>query len=284
MIMNEMNYKEAFQFGVSELEKVDIIDAKIDARLLLEEICGTNRNDLYVRPNRPLSEEEKNKYLLWIEQRKRHIPLQHITGKQEFMGLDFKVNEHVLIPRQDTELLVEEALKHIHSGMRILDIATGSGCILISLLKYSNSCEGLGVDIDMSALTVAKENAKKLDSSATFIQSNLFEHVEGTFDVIVSNPPYIRTDVVDTLMPEVLLHEPRIALDGREDGLYFYRKIISEAKNYAHAETYLLFEIGFDQGEAVSKLLEEEGYIEIEVLKDYAGLDRVVKAMVSWEI
>lgn len=280
--MNEMNYKEAYQFGVSELEKVNIVDAKIDARLLLEEVCGTNRNDLYVRPERVLTEEERNMYLSWIERRKSHVPLQHITGKQEFMGLEFKVNEHVLIPRQDTELLVEESLKYIHSGMRILDIATGSGCVLISLLKFSNAGEGIGVDIDFSALEVARENACRLDSSAKFIQSDLFEQVEGEFDIIVSNPPYIRTDVVHTLMPEVLEHEPRIALDGKEDGLFFYRKIIKEAKEYAHPETHLLFEIGFDQGEAVAQLLKEEGYIEIQVLKDYAGLDRVVKAMVSW--
>jgi release factor glutamine methyltransferase len=282
MIMKKMTYKEAYEFGVSELEDVNIEDAKIDSRFLLEEICDTNRNDLYVHPDRILSEDERQKYLSWIKIRKNHIPLQHILGKQEFMGLEFRVNEHVLIPRQDTELLVEEALKHIHGGMRILDICTGSGCILISLLHYTNSCQGIGVDISEEALEVANDNAKRLNSTATFIESDLFDKVEGKFDVIVSNPPYIRSDVVDTLMPEVLEHEPRLALDGREDGLYFYRKIIKEAKTYAHAETYLLFEIGYDQGEAVSKLLEEEGYIEIQVLKDYAGLDRVVSAMVAW--
>lgn len=280
--MKKMTYKEAYEFGISELEEVSIEDAKIDSRFLLEEVCDTNRNDLYVHPDRILSEDERQKYLSWIKIRKNHVPLQHILGKQEFMGLEFKVNEHVLIPRQDTELLVEEALKYIHGGMRILDICTGSGCILISLLHYTNDCQGIGVDISEDALEVANENAKRLNSTATFIESDLFDKVEGKFDIIVSNPPYIRSNVVDTLMPEVLEHEPRLALDGREDGLYFYRKIIKEAKTYAHAETYLLFEIGYDQGEAVSKLLEEEGYIEIQVLKDYAGLDRVVSAMVAW--
>lgn len=282
MIMNEMNYRQAYEKGVSLLEEAQIMDAKIDARYLLEDVCNTSRNDLYAHPDRILSEEEVCTYLSKIECRKKHTPLQHILGKQEFMGLEFMVNEDVLIPRQDTELLVEEALKHIHGGMRILDVCTGSGCILLSLLKYANDCHGIGVDIDQKALAVASKNSTNLNIEASFIESDLFEQVEGEFDLIVSNPPYIRTDVIKTLAPEVAEHEPMLALDGKEDGLFFYRKIVKEAKIYTHAESYLLFEIGYDQGQAVTELLRDEGYIEIEVVKDYAGQDRVVKAMLPW--
>lgn len=280
--MIEMTYKEAYKKGLNELLEVKIEDAKIDARLLLEAICETNRNDLFARGDRIIDEQLLIKYFDWIAMRKKHIPLQHITGKQEFMGLEFSVNNDVLIPRQDTETLVEEALKHTHDGMRILDLATGSGCVLISLLQYTNACEGIGVDIDSKALKVAKENAKKLESNAQFIQSDLFENVHGIFDVIVSNPPYIRTEVLNSLMPEVIKYEPKLALDGKEDGLFFYRKIAQQVQKYTHKESYILFEIGHDQGVDVSAILKEEGFVEIKVMKDYCGLDRVVSAMVPW--
>jgi release factor glutamine methyltransferase len=283
MIMTEMTYKACYEKGYQELMDAKIVDAKNDARILLEIVCNTKRHDLFAHPDRIVIPACVAQYFSYISIRKTHKPLQYIVGKQEFMGLEFLVNEHVLIPRQDTETLVEEALKHIHDGMKILDVATGSGCVLISLLNYTNSCEGIGVDIDQSALEVAKENATRLKSSAVFLKSDLFEQVEGIFDVIVSNPPYIKTKVLPSLMPEVLDYEPLLALDGKEDGLFFYRKIIKESKKYMHKESYLLFEIGFDQAKEVSTLLEEEGFIEIKVTKDYAGLDRVVSAMVPWE-
>ena len=205
-------------------------------------------------------------------------PLAYILGEWEFHGLPLYVNEHVLIPRQDTEILVEEVLKELHDGMRILDMCTGSGCILISLLRYSNDCVGVGADISEKALLVAGENGKKLlgDHDVKWIHTDLFEKVEGKFDRIVSNPPYIRSQVIDTLMPEVREHEPLSALDGSEDGLIFYRKIIREAPKYLEYGGLLYFEIGYDQGEDVKCLMEEAGFIDVEVVQDYAGLDRVV--------
>ena len=186
------------------------------------------------------------------------------------------MNEHVLIPRFDTEILVEEVMKELHDGFSILDMCTGSGCILLSLLKYSNNCSGVGVDISENALAVAKENQKRLGLDASFVQSDLFEQITGKYDIIVSNPPYIRSDVIPTLMEEVRLHEPVLALDGTEDGLFFYRKIVKESTDYLNGGGWLFFEIGYDQGEAVKKLMEENGFKNVKVVKDYAGLDRVV--------
>lgn len=274
-----MNYQQCYEMGVARLAAADIAEAKLDARLLLEYICGTNRNDLLVHGDREVTKEQKDWYETAIAKRESRIPLQHITGEQEFMGLTFQVNEHVLIPRQDTEVLVEEAMRDMMDGMHILDMCTGSGCILISLLHYSNDCVGTGVDLSEQALLVAKENAEKIlgeKCSYSFIESNLFEKVEGIYDVIVSNPPYIQTKVIDTLMPEVRLHEPMMALDGSEDGLLFYRKIVEESRKHLRKEGRLLFEIGYDQGEAVKKLMEDGGFKEVKVIKDLAGLDRVV--------
>ena len=216
-------------------------------------------------------------FLQLIEKRAVHIPLQHLTGEQNFMGLDFLVNEHVLIPRQDTEILVEEIMRDLHDGIRILDMCTGSGCILLSLLHYSNDCSGVGVDVSEDALVVARQNADRLaEKQAVFIQSDLFEKVEGSFDLIVSNPPYIRSQEIAGLMPEVREHEPHLALDGKDDGLHFYREIIKGAMPHLKRGGQLFFEIGYDQGEAVQALLAANGYTEIAVVKDYAGLDRVV--------
>ena len=276
-----MNYRECFEKGKGALADAGIEEAALDARLLLEHICGTDRNTLLVHGDRTVSPEEEKQYLDAVERRSRRIPLQQITGQQEFMGLPFWVNSNVLIPRQDTEVLVEEVLKHTHDGMRILDMCTGSGCILISILHYSNDCEGLGVDISSPALEVAEENAERLLSgrtgvSARFLQSDLFEAVDGKYDILVSNPPYIRSAVVDTLMPEVKDYEPRIALDGEEDGRVFYRRILSDCKKNLKKGGMLFFEIGYDQAEAVKGMMEQAGFLEVTVKKDFGGLDRVV--------
>lgn len=271
-----MEYQEVYKWGVLQLQEAGIEEAGLDARLLLEDVCGTDRNDLLVHGEREVSEDKYESYAAAISKRKMHIPLQQITGYQEFMGLTFKVTPDVLIPRQDTEILVEEVMRYLHDGMRILDMCTGSGCILLSLLHYSNDCEGTGCDISKEALAVAKENAAMLSKEAAFIQSDLFEHVEGKYDFIVSNPPYIPTDVIPTLMEEVREHEPTEALDGREDGLYFYRKIIKEAGNFLCSGGMLFVETGFDQAGSVSRLMEEAGFSEVTVCRDFAGLDRVV--------
>lgn len=276
-----MTYRECYEQGCRTLQAAGIEEAALDARLLLEAVCGTDRNDLLVHGEQPVAPEAEEKYLNWIRQRAEHIPLQQLTGEQDFMGLTFNVNEHVLIPRQDTEILVEEVLKELHDGMRVLDMCTGSGCILLSLLHYSNDCEGLGVDLSAEALEVAGRNVLKVltpekAEHAHFLQSDLFEKVEGKFEIIVSNPPYIASAEVEKLMPEVRDHEPRMALDGTEDGLYFYRRIIEEAGKYLVSSGMLFFEIGYDQGQAVSELMRTEGYCEVQVVQDYAGLDRVV--------
>ncbi len=278
-----MKYRDLYNQGIEKLSSEKITDAKIDARLLLEYACETDRNTLFVNGDMEVSEEQVQIYFELIEKRGKHIPLQHLTGEQDFMGLTFKVNENVLIPRQDTECLVEIVLKHLHDGMKILDMCTGSGCILISLLHYSNDCVGVGVDLSEAALKVAAHNAAVLGSNGitdamdiTFLQSNLFEKVDGKFDIIVSNPPYIKTEVIKTLMPEVRNFEPMMALDGTEDGLYFYRRIIADAKKHLTRGGQLFFEIGYDQGEEVSDLMRENGYLDVEVAKDLAGLDRVV--------
>ena len=274
-----MNYRQVYELGKSRLEEADVAEAALDARILLEHVCGTSRNDLLVHGDREVAEAQIDQYIECISRRQSREPLQHITGVQDFMGLEFAVNEHVLIPRQDTEILVEEVMKDEFDGSRILDMCTGSGCILISLLHYSNWCKGVGVDISSAALAVAKENANKLlpeEKRPVFVESNLFEAVEGTFDIIVSNPPYIRTKVIENLMPEVKDYEPMQALDGYEDGLYFYRRIVEEAGEYLNKDGRLYFEIGHDQGAEVSELMKSAGYEQVRVVKDYAGLDRVV--------
>lgn len=219
-----MNYKDSYDWGRRILEAAGIQEADWDARLLLETICGTDRNTLLVHGERPLSREEESKYQDWIQKRAQHIPLQHLTGEQEFMGLTFLVNEHVLIPRQDTEILVEEVMREMTDGSRILDMCTGSGCILLSLLHYSNDCLGTGADLSREALAVARENARRLGIQACFLCSDLFDKIEDKYDIIVSNPPYIQTGVIGGLMDEVRLHEPLSALDGGEDGLVFTGK------------------------------------------------------------
>lgn len=271
-----MNYRKLYETGKDRLEKAGIQEAALDARLLLEEVCRTDRNTLLVHGDRAVTEEEETQFRIFIERRSTHEPLQQITGWQEFMGLRFSVTEDVLVPRQDTETLVEEVMRYLRDGMEILDVCTGSGCILLSLLRYSNGCRGIGCDISEKALAVAGQNAKELGISAQFIQSDLFESIEGRFEYIVSNPPYIRKDMIPTLMEEVRDHEPLIALDGGEDGLDFYRKITREATEHLYSGGMLFFEIGYDQGETVKLLMEEEGYEEVTVSQDLAGLDRVV--------
>lgn len=283
-----MTYGQFYEYGKQKLMAAGIDEAALDARLLLEYICHTDRNELIIHADRERSSMEEQFYKIVIEKRASRMPLQYITGEQEFMGLSFQVNAHVLIPRQDTEILVEEAMRYLGDGMRILDMCTGSGCILLSLLKYSNECEGVGIDISSDALRVAQENAQRLQLDATFLEGDLFLPLKNfksdktsdtLFDIIVSNPPYIETKVIDTLMPEVRLYEPVSALDGGEDGLCFYRKIAAEAPRFMRKGAYLFFEIGCAQAQKVKMLMQEAGFVKVEVLKDYAGLDRVVFGM-----
>ena len=276
-----MTLREAYEYGQEKLKNAGISDAAVDAWYLLEFATGLSRAEYFLRMNEEMAPEEEAKYREYIERREKRIPLQHITGTQEFMGLEFLVNEHVLVPRQDTEVLVETVLDDLQPGMDVLDMCTGSGCILLSLMKLGKEVCGTGVDISEEALDVARGNAEKLDVKATFLQSDLFEKVEGTYDVIVSNPPYIRTCVIEELEAEVRLHDPMLALDGKEDGLYFYRRIIGESVKFLKEKGKLYFEIGHDQGVDVKQLMEEAGLSYVTVKKDLAGLDRVVFGVYS---
>ena len=272
-----MKYREIYELGCLKLKAADISDYKTDARLLLEYVCGTTYGDLFSKSDDEVGEDKAQEYDLLLAKRAGHVPLQHLTGSQEFMGLDFFVNENVLVPRADTETLVEVVLKELHDGMRVLDMCTGSGCILLSLLKFSNDCEGVGADISEKALDVAKRNAEALGIDATFVQGDLFENVEGKFDILVSNPPYIRTCEIEELMPEVRDHDPFIALNGHETGIYYYEKIVEAAPAHLNRGALVAFEIGCDQGREVSGLMIRNGYKNVEVINDLCGNPRVVK-------
>lgn len=274
-----MTYREVLNLGEKVLSLASIVDAKTDAWLLLSMVCKMERSSYYLHMEEELPEEQLSEYEIALKKRAEHVPLQYIVGETEFMGLRFKVNSSVLIPRQDTESLVEEALKVVKPGMKVLDLCTGSGCIIISIMHNIPEIEGYAIDISKQALNVAKENAKLNDVSVMFECSDVFDHVTGTYDVIVSNPPYIPTTEILKLMPEVQSFEPMEALDGKEDGLYFYRKIIAEAQEYLTPQGHLLFEIGYDQGAAVTELMENAGFHDVQVIKDLAHNDRVVTGM-----
>lgn len=276
-----MTYRSLVTEGGKLLQAAGVPEAELDAWYLLEYLRKErgSRSDrqwyLLCREEEADMEEEEG-YRELIGRRAKRIPLQQITGEQEFMGFPFLVNEHVLIPRQDTETLVEEAMEKSGKGDRVLDMCTGSGCILLSLLKLVPGLSGTGADISQEALKVAVENGKRLQTEAFFLESDLFEKVEGVFDLIVSNPPYIASDEIGTLMEEVRDHEPIGALDGSADGLAFYRRLVQEGKDHLKSGGWMLFEIGCTQAEAVMELLKKGGFQEIYVKKDLAGLDRVV--------
>ena len=272
-----MTLLEACRYGERELKRAGVPEAGLNAWLLLEYVSGCSRSHYLAYQEEELSEEAKRRFLEVIERRSKRVPLQYITGTQEFMGHSFLVSDQVLIPRQDTEVLVEEVLKVLKPGMRFLDLCTGSGCILLSLLLGCPGAVGVGSDISLPALKIAEKNRALLGQEALLLESDLFEHVEGAFDLIVSNPPYIKSQEILGLMEEVRMFEPVSALDGHEDGLYFYGRIARESCSYLKAGGRLYLEIGWDQGQAVPELLREQGFQEIEVKKDLAGLDRVVK-------
>ena len=314
--------RDVYEEGMALLAGLE--DAALDARLLLEHFCGIDTNRLLAEPGMPVSDDLRSAFLKGIERRAAREPLAYIVGEQSFMGLPFIVSEDVLIPEQDTENLVEEALRLIDDGSRILDLCTGSGCILLSLLHYTNGCIGVGTDLSEKALEIARRNASAhgLSDQTVWLQGDLFDALDplnkkdnddkdnkreesrddqaeksteseksesgfpgmsytSGYDMIISNPPYIPTSVIDTLQPEVRCAQPRMALDGGGDGLDFYRRIIREAPAHLVVGGRLLLEIGYDQAEAVSDLLREAGYYGIEILKDYGGNDRIATAVCS---
>lgn len=275
--------KDWLEYGVGFLEAHQIAEAKTDAWILMEYTANINKSFYYMNMHEPMDAGDAEDYALLIHRRAEHIPVQYLTGEAWFYGRSFRVNESVLIPRQDTEVLVEEALKRIGDNMRVLDLCTGSGCILLTVLKEA-SVTGVGSDISPDALVVAELNRKRLGVQANWIQGDLFENIGGRFDMILSNPPYIQTAVIDTLDPEVREHEPHLALDGSEDGLLFYRRIVQEAPDYLNPEGWLCMEIGYDQGEDLKTLLADScKFTNIEIKKDLSGLDRVALAQLKGE-
>ncbi len=271
-----MTLEEALTHGKQMLMEAGIEEADLDAWYLMEYVGKFDKGYYYLHSQEEMDVEKQQEYETFLRKRGERIPLQYITGYQSFMGLNFKVNSNVLIPRQDTEILVEAALGVLRPGMKVLDLCTGSGCIIISLMHMAKEIVGVGSDISKQALIVAKENAKANGVEVEWIRSDLFLSLTGVYDVIVANPPYIPTGVIDTLMPEVRDFEPRAALDGMENGLYFYEKIVAESGSYLKSGGYLMFEIGHDQGEAVSALMKQAGYEQVRVIRDLAGLNRVV--------
>ena len=273
-----MTYKEAYKQCIEKLNNALVPDYESDTRLLFQYILEADRSFMFMHGDDEVDDKKLSDLFDAVALREKRIPLQHITGYQNFMGLEFKVTKDVLIPRFDTECLVEEAMLVCADGDKVLDVCTGSGCILISLMSYKNDISGYGIDISEKALNVAKENATAMGKAPTFIVSDLFEAcTEREFDIIVSNPPYIRSDVIPTLMTEVKDYDPILALDGGDDGLIFYRRIVSESRDFLKKGGYLLVEIGNDQGDNVKALFEESGYLDVKVVKDLSGNDRVVK-------
>lgn len=279
----EFELKDLIKDGIEKLQKTSDLDATVDAWLLAEEVLGITRAQYFINPQRLVDKEDADKFFKFIDMRCNKIPLQHITGKQEFMGLSFNVNEDVLIPRQDTELLVESVLNYLKQKMKgkkvkVLDMCTGSGCIAISIKKLAENVDVTAVDLSQKALKVAIDNANQLDAKVTFIESDLFENVSGKYDIIVSNPPYISKSDIETLMEEVKNHEPMMALDGDEDGLKFYKKISEKLNEYLSDGGMIFYEIGYDQGKTVPDILKQYNFKDINVYKDLSGNDRVVIA------
>ena len=278
-------YRELYEEGRRILEQAGLPDAALDARFLLEEVCGTNLQTLLVFPEKKVTEEEVNQYRAFIQRRKDREPTAMILGEWDFMGLTFRLNKSTLIPEQDTEVLVETALEELkrrglgEAPLRILDLCTGSGCILLSLLHELRNAGGLGTDLSEEALEAARENAVRLglQERAAFRQGDLWEPVgDERFDLIVSNPPYVPTEVIPTLEPEVRCGEPYAALDGGEDGLVFYRRIMREAAGHLKPSGIIIVESGFDEAPQIAARMQDQKFRGIRTVKDYGGLDRVV--------
>lgn len=275
-----MTYQEMFDWTEKKLMQAGIEEYHADAWILMSYYLNMDRSAYCLHQQEEIS-EEKEKMLQELQQavekRCRRIPVQYIIGEQEFMGLSFLVNENVLIPRYDTEVLAEKVIAFC-KGKTVLDVCTGSGCLAISIAKLGKPAKVDALDISLKALQVAEKNAKNLDARVNFFQSDMFQSVSEQYDCLVSNPPYIESAVIQTLSPEVKVHEPSLALDGGEDGLDFYRNIASQGKKYLKTGGMIFLEIGYNQGQEVSDILAHAGYHDIKVYKDYAGLDRVITA------
>ena len=274
----EYSLKGLLTDGTKMLTKAGIDEAELDARYILEYITGLNSAQYFIHSEDIIEKNKAEEFFRLIERRSKRIPLSYVIGTRDFFGLTFKVDENVLIPEQETELLVEEVIKH-SEGKSVLDMCTGSGCIAISIALFGKPSKVAASDISEKALEVARENAKSLKAGEiSFIQGDMFENVTDKFDIIVSNPPYIETGEIDELMPEVRDYIPRLALDGDIDGLKFYRIISKEAVKKLNKNGRIFYEIGYNQSRAVASILLENGFTDVKIMKDYSGLDRLVMA------
>ena len=285
-----MTWQALMKEELERLRQADIPEADSDIRLFAMDVTGCTYSTLILRMAEEATEEQARKLRAYVTERMTHKPCQYILGSQEFMGMEFATAPEVLIPRPETELLVEQACKKLEKlrekkrkqtgdgKLRVLDMCCGSGCIGISVSKLVPAVSVDLADISDAAITLTKKNRERLQADCTVIQTDLFAQIEEKYDMIISNPPYIRTDEIPKLMAEVRDFEPHLALDGKADGLYFYDKIIREAREYLYEDGYILFEIGQDQLDAVRGFLVENGYVDIEGMKDYAGLDRIIAA------
>lgn len=275
-----MKLEELLRKGKRKLTENQIEDASFIARVLLQYVLKLDRTDLILREGQEIEEGKEKEYWKTIEKIVQGIPIQYITKSQEFYGLNFYVDENVLIPQPDTEILVEEVLKIAQQKNKILDICTGSGCIGIALARCLENVEITMSDISRKALEIAKKNAIQngVIEKVKLLESNLFEKINEKYDIIVSNPPYIETNVIKTLSKQVQ-NEPKLALDGGKDGLYFYRRLLEEASKYLEKKGYLCIEIGYQQKEQVIELAKKTGvFSKIEVKQDLTGNDRVIIA------
>lgn len=277
MVIN-LTIKENLEYAIKKLKENDIEECSLKAKLLLSYVLIKPKEFLIINQEKKLSEEEQEKFYRLLEQMIDNVPLQYLVNKQEFYGIEFFINENVLIPQPDTEILVEEVINisNRENKKEILDMCTGSGAIAIALSKNIKNANIIATDISDKALEIAKKNDK--ENKINFIKSDMFENLKNKkFDVIVSNPPYIKTDIIKTL-PKEVQKEPMLALDGGKDGLNFYRIIINNADKHLNSNGYLCLEIGDDQKEEIIQLLKQKKYKEIYSKKDLSGNDRIVVA------
>ncbi len=280
----QMSWAQLLEEGKQALIQATVPDADIDAWLLMEYCFSINKSFFFLNRKKTAEPSEKvSQYRELIQDRAKRIPLQYLTGSQGFMGLEFTVTPAVLIPRQDTETLVETVLSYAKKkpGCKLIDVCTGSGCIAVSLSFYGDFSEVAASDISKEALEIAKKNAADNRQRISFYQSDLLEQVPDKYDIIVSNPPYIEDEVIEGLEPEVKDHEPTLALSGGEDGLIFYRRLTQTAKDHLNPGGALFVEIGYNQWETVAALFEDNGFEKPTLVHDLAGLDRVVWAVIK---
>ena len=271
-----MTDKELFELAK---KSIDSPEAESDALILFEYVTGKDRMSLFLHPEEEETQEKKDTLLELVERRNTGEPVQYITGKTYFYGLQFLCDKDTLIPRFDTEVLTQEAIKSVPKNAGVLDMCTGTGCIIIALKHERNDIRAFGSDISEQAVNTAVKNAKLNECDVEFTVSDMFKNIDGRFDVIISNPPYIERKVIDELDATVKEYEPFTALCGGEDGLDFYRIIAKEAHDHLIKDGLLLLEIGYDQGESVPDILGKEGFVNIKVIKDLNGLNRVVSAV-----